>query len=216
MIEVMDGISAISKDKRNQAQGYNFRGIDDVYNELHDTMSKAKVFCTSKIISERSEEKPTKSGGFLMYRILHIEFSFFTTDGSSVTTQAIGEGMDSGDKASNKAMSVAQKYALIQAFLIPTIEAKDPENDSHDLAPPPRTESKQVDRSVADLCAKLKDENIDVDAFIPFLVENKMIKSGQFINDLSASWASQMMQKWGYTKEKYLTYASVKVNSEGK
>jgi hypothetical protein len=144
MAAIMAEIGAVAKGRRNQAQGYNFRGIDEVYAELHPAMSTHGVFMTSEILAERSEERQTKSGGASIYRILTIRFTFWTTDGSHIETTVIGEGMDSGDKASNKAMSVAQKYALLQAFLIPTEEAKDPENDSHDVkAKPVQTQVSQ-------------------------------------------------------------------------
>jgi hypothetical protein len=64
-----------------------------------------------------------------------MRFQFFADDGSSVSVTTIGEGMDSGDKSSNKAMSAALKYALVQMFCIPTADDKDSENDSHEVAP---------------------------------------------------------------------------------
>jgi hypothetical protein len=131
----MNDIGPISKEKRNQAQGYNFRGIDDVYNELQPIMAKHGIFTTSEIISERSEDRTTSKGSVLIYRILRIKWRFHAVDGTSVSTETIGEGMDSGDKASNKAMSVAHKYALLQVFAIPTDDAKDPEHDNHDVKP---------------------------------------------------------------------------------
>lgn len=50
-----------------------------------------------------------------------------TTDGSCIETVNVGEAMDSGDKGMNKAMSIALKYSLLQMFLIPTDEPKDPD-----------------------------------------------------------------------------------------
>ena len=61
----------------------------------------------------------------------------------------IGEGMDSGDKATNKAMAIAYKYACFQTFCIPTEEMKDPDSECHEVAPKqnpkqePKQESKQ-------------------------------------------------------------------------
>jgi hypothetical protein len=133
MIAVMKDCDAISKDRRNQAQGYSFRGVDDVYNMLHVILSKHGVFTTSSIKAERSEERQTKSGGTSIYRVLNIVYTFHCEDGSFIVSDVVGEGMDSGDKASNKAMSVAHKYAMMQAFCIPTEDAKDPENDDHDV-----------------------------------------------------------------------------------
>ena len=127
-------IGALEKDRRNGVQNYNFRGIDDVYNAAHELFAKNGVFTTSEILDERSEEKHSKNGGLIIYRILKIRYTFHAEDGSSVASEVIGEGMDSGDKASNKAMAVAHKYAILQILMWPTEEAKDPENDSHDLA----------------------------------------------------------------------------------
>jgi len=130
---VMADIGPVAKNSSNDAQRYKFRGVDAVYNELNKHMAKHQVFTTSEIVSEKNEERPSKNGGMLIYRILNIRFTFFTVDGSFVKTNTIGEGMDSGDKASNKAMSVAHKYALLQVFCIPTQDVKDPEADSPEL-----------------------------------------------------------------------------------
>lgn len=133
--KVMADIDAIGKNRRNsQGSGYNFRGIDDVYNEVHVSLAKHGVFTVPAVLEERTEERPSKSGGLLIYRVLKIKYDFFAVDGSSVSAVVIGEGMDSGDKASNKAMSVAHKYCLLQVFAIPTEDLKDPENDTPEVA----------------------------------------------------------------------------------
>lgn len=98
-------------------------------------MAKHGVYSLPTVIADRSEGRTTKNGAELIYRILTIRYDFYASDGSSVAAVVIGEGMDSGDKASNKAMSVAEKYCLLQAFKIPTEEPKDPENESHELKP---------------------------------------------------------------------------------
>jgi hypothetical protein len=133
--EVMKQVDAIGKDKKNDQQNYKFRGIDDVYNDIHPLFAAAGIFSASKIVAERSEERQSKNGGCLIYRILHIAYTFYGPSGDSVRTEVIGEGMDGGDKASNKAMSVAHKYAIMQLLSIPTEDAKDPENDNHEPLP---------------------------------------------------------------------------------
>ena len=135
IIAVMRDVSAIPKDRNNASQGYKFRGIDDVYSALHDILAKHGLFTLPEVLSERVEDRQTKNGSALIYRVLTIRFTFYAEDGSSLTSTLVGEGMDSGDKASNKAMSVAHKYALLQAFAIPTEDAKDPENDSPEPLP---------------------------------------------------------------------------------
>jgi hypothetical protein len=130
LIAVMRDLDAIGKDRKNASQGYNFRGIDDVYNALHEVLARHGVFSVPEVIDERSEERKTNKGSALIYRVLRVRYTFFAEDGTSVAAVVVGEGMDSGDKASNKAMSVAHKYALLQVLCIPTEEAKDPEADA--------------------------------------------------------------------------------------
>ena len=132
MIDVMRNIGAIGKNQKNQSQGFNFRGIDTVYNELHSILSAAGVFTVPEVIEERSEDRKTAKGYNLIYRILKIKYKFYAADGSHVTATVIGEGMDSGDKGANKAQSVAHKYALLQTFCIPTQEMIDPDATTPD------------------------------------------------------------------------------------
>lgn len=152
IIDVMRDISAIEKDRKNTAQGYAFRGIDDLYNELHAILAKHGVFSVSDVLSETSDDKKSSKGTLMIYRTLKMKFTFYCEDGSFVSTTVVGEGMDSGDKASNKAMSVAHKYALIQIFTIPTKEAKDPEVDSPEVVMLP---------SLKDMLDKVYDPRLD-------------------------------------------------------
>ena len=135
MAKVMQDVDFIGKDRKNSGQGYNFRGIDDVYNALHEKLAANQIFVAPGVIATHHEERTSRSGSVLIYRIITMRYRFYTTDGTFVEMESIGEGMDSGDKAGNKAMSAAQKYALIQAFLIPTKEDKDSEYESHELKP---------------------------------------------------------------------------------
>lgn len=133
IVAAMADIEAITKNRSNQQQNYKFRGIDDAYNALHDVFAKHKIFTVPKILAEKVEERVNSSGRALFYRVLTIEYTVFAEDGSSVSGIVIGEGMDTGDKAANKAMSVAHKYFLLQLFMIPTEDKKDPEEDNHDI-----------------------------------------------------------------------------------
>jgi len=135
IVAIMREIPAIGKDRKNTQQGYQFRGIDDVYNLVHPIMAKHGVFMICEILSDTSSERPAKSGGILITRSARIRYHFVAEDGSSIATEVIGEGMDSGDKAANKALSIGQKYAVLQTFMIPTDDPKDPENDNPEPKP---------------------------------------------------------------------------------
>ena len=135
IIGVMAEINAIGKDRKNQQQGFAYRGIDDVMNELHAALTKNKVFVVPEVLNEERSTGKTRSGGDLFYTRLKIRFTFYTDDGSSVSAVVIGEAMDSGDKASNKALSIGLKYAMLQVFCIPTEDEKDPDAQSPQPAP---------------------------------------------------------------------------------
>jgi hypothetical protein len=130
MAEVMRDVDAIGKNQKNQQQGFKFRGIDDVYNAVHPILAKHGVFTVPTVLAERTEERQTRNGGNLIYRILTLKYTFFAADGSSVEAVVIGEGMDSGDKGANKAMAVAHKYALLQTLCIPTEDMIDPDSQT--------------------------------------------------------------------------------------
>ena len=136
---VMAEIGVIGKDSWNK-QGFAYRGIDAVMNALNPAMTKYKMFAVPKVLDHKREERHAAKGGNLIYSIITVEYTFYVEDGSSVSAIVIGEGMDSGDKATNKAMSAAFKYACFQTFCIPTEEMKDPDAET----PPPSEPAKPV------------------------------------------------------------------------
>lgn len=134
---VMSDLSKIGimKDKRNSQQGFMYRGVDDVMNTLAPLLSKHGLLILPRVLKREMIERQSKSGGALFYVTLDIEFDFVCAeDGSKHTVgPLIGEAMDSGDKASNKATSIAYKYACFQAFCIPTEADNDPDSQTHEV-----------------------------------------------------------------------------------
>lgn len=152
MGQAMRKISAIGKDSVNQTQGFKYRGIDAVMNALYPVMSELGLFIVPEVLEQTREERiSTKSywdanekkynekKTTLLYSILKIKYTMYAPDGSNVSCVVIGEGMDSGDKASNKALAVGLKYACFQMFMIPTEEFVDPDSESHEVEPGART-----------------------------------------------------------------------------
>lgn len=124
----------ISKDRKNQQQGYNFRGIDDVYAALSPLLAKHGLCVLPRVVDRTVSEQQSKNGGVLFYTALRVEFDFVAAeDASKHTVCTIGEAMDSGDKSSNKAMSAAYKYACFQAFCIPTEGDNDADAHTHEV-----------------------------------------------------------------------------------
>lgn len=132
---IMGEINAVGKSKKNQQQGFMYRGVDDVMNAINPALVRHKVFIVPEVVEQKREDRQTARGANLIYSICKMRFLFCAEDGSHVEAVTVGEGMDSGDKATNKAMAIAFKYACFQVFCIPTEEMKDPDAESHNVKP---------------------------------------------------------------------------------
>jgi hypothetical protein len=139
--EAMDLLlrEGIGKDRKNQQQDYSFRGIDDVYNAVAPVLVKAKLNILPHYTERTVTERITPKGTVLNYVTVKGHYEFVSTvDGSSyVVGPFYGEAMDSGDKATNKAMSAAYKYCCIQTFCIPTEGDNDADAHSHEIVKVP-------------------------------------------------------------------------------
>ena len=125
----------IAKARKNQQQGYSFRGIDDVYSALAPLLAEHRLCILPRVLSRTVTERATQRGGALFYVTVDVEFDFVAaTDASKHTVRVQGEAMDSADKATNKAMSAAYKYACLQAFCIPTEGDNDADATTHTVA----------------------------------------------------------------------------------
>lgn len=158
---VMTDIDAIGKNRKNIQQDFKFRGIDDVYNEVQKIMAKHGVFTVPEVVNRVYTSRQTAKGSLMMERILTIKYRFYASDGSFVEAVVDGEAMDTGDKTSNKSMSVAHKYALLQVFCIPTEDDKDPDSKSpRPVAPavrPNASDTKKPDVTQASATKDLAD-----------------------------------------------------------
>lgn len=128
--------TGIAKTRKNQqGSGYMFRGIDDVYAALAPLLSAHKLVIVPRLLAREVAERQSKSGGALFYVTVHAEFDFVSAlDGTTHTAATFGEAMDSGDKATNKAMSAAYKYAAFMTFAIPTEGDNDADAATHEVA----------------------------------------------------------------------------------
>lgn len=137
LASVMKAIKAVEKAERNAQQGFNFRGIDTVMNELHGLLAAEGVVILPDYRDYQTETIETARGGRMVRTHVTAAFRFVAMDGSSVTVSTFGEAMDSGDKSMNKAMSAALKYALLQMFLVPTKDMPDADRESPVIASAP-------------------------------------------------------------------------------
>lgn len=163
MSEVMRDIGSVGKDQKNQAQGFKFRGIDQFVNSLYPALTKHGVFMAPRCVSEQHELKEVTRGsgkaGVDKHVTILMEYDFFAEDGSKVTVGPIpAEGLDSGDKATNKALSAALKYALIQTFAIPTEDMAEADLESPEIG---RRSSNITISAAAPVTTTISANNID-------------------------------------------------------
>lgn len=187
---VMGEIGAIGKNSKNTTQGFMFRGIDAVMNAINPALIKYKLFIVPEVLEQTREERKNAKGTVLIYSICKVKYTFYAEDGSNISAVVIGEGMDSGDKATNKAMSIAFKYACFQVFCIPTEEMKDPDVESHEMADIKTIERQKINTTkVAALVAACKDKGIEQEKIMRlYKVESLAdLTEAQFVN-INANW----------------------------
>lgn len=185
--KIMEEIPAIGKEKTNKTQGFKYRGIDDVMNALQPLLAKNKVFIVPHILEQTREERQSSKGGNLIYSICKIKYMFYAEDGTYIEAITIGEGMDSGDKATNKAMAIAMKYALFQVFCIPTEEMakNDPDIESPEVL---AKNEWQVQNA-----PKLTNEEI------------KILEATQKKYNITDTESKEILKKYGYSSYKDVT-----------
>lgn len=124
----------VAKGRKNQQQGFSFRGVDDIYQALSPLLAKHNLFLAPIATEASYSERATKSGGTMYAVRLTVKYSVFSSlDGSSIEVETTGEAMDSGDKATSKALSMAFKYLAFQLFCIPLEGVPDADEET----PPP-------------------------------------------------------------------------------
>jgi hypothetical protein len=120
MMAVLAEMPSISKDHRNTSQNFNYRSHDDVMNALNPLLSFYGVFIVPNVLERVTAQRTTRNNS-VMYEVnLHVEFTFYGAKGDKVVASAWGEGTDSGDKSTNKAMTMAFKNVIAVAFAIST------------------------------------------------------------------------------------------------
>jgi len=150
--------TGIAKDRKNDQQGYKFRGIDDVYNALAPIMAEASLNVYPTVLKREVVERTNQKGTALFYVTVEVRFDFVSAvDGSLVSVVTYGEAMDSGDKATNKAMSAALKYAFMQTFCIPTEGDNDADAQTHEVKPEfiDTEEAAQIDIALREIGADI-------------------------------------------------------------
>ena len=174
MSRILAELPPIGKDQKNAQQGFMFRGHDDVLNALNPLLAKHGVFILPSVLERISEQRTTAKGGVMFEVNLRVEFTFYGAAGDWVAASTWGEGTDMGDKSTNKAMTMAFKNVMNQAFAISSKEPADadaetPEHSSGRaekpafVAPAPKRPTVQALEAFAAKAAEYKKAAPDFD-----------------------------------------------------
>jgi hypothetical protein len=130
--EIMKAVGAIAKTDRNNAQGFNFRGIDSVVNAVSPQLQKFGVVVVPTVEEyDYASVEIGKNRTVMGHVKVKVTYTFIGAGGDAIKATVVGEAMDSGDKATAKAMSVAFRTALLQSLSLPTDDI-DPDAQSYE------------------------------------------------------------------------------------
>lgn len=205
------GKEGIAKDRKNAEQKYSFRGIDDVYNALSPVLSRHNLCMLPRILSREVVERKSRSGGALFNVTVEAEFDLICSeDGSKHTIRTFGEAMDSADKATNKAMSAAYKYAAMQAFAIPTEGDNDADATTHEVESEPTARASKADsREVYSRLSKANRALASVEAFDDFWAKESVQAAAK---SLPADWARELRAEKAAKREDLLAEVAARAD----
>lgn len=178
---VLAKVGAVGKNDRNQAQGFNYRGVDAVVNAVHPVLSEVGGFILPRMVSQEVEHATTAKGAAMTVVRLVTEYAWYgTDDGEPVVGRVSAEAFDTADKATAKAWSVAYRTFLLQTLNLPT---NDPDpDDSYIERGKPEPRAEPAGPSEADVNAALAE-----------------LSSAQSLTDLQAAW--ERAAKTGATRD---------------
>lgn len=122
--KAMKEIGAIGKNGTNAHQKYKFRSIDDMYNKIQPVLADLGICFIPQILDTKEESFDNKNNTRSIRVKLRVKYTIYADDSSSIESITEGEAIDTSDKATNKALTAAFKYMLIQVFCI-AIEGDD-------------------------------------------------------------------------------------------
>lgn len=135
---LMQRVEAIGKEgtyEGGRSGRYKFRRVDDVMDAVGHAMRDVGLVMQTQVVSGPSytTSQVTNREGYVTEWTTcraTIAYTFIDIrDGSRHTIEMPGEGRDSSDKATSKAMAMAMKYALVQGLCIPLESEQDPDNE---------------------------------------------------------------------------------------
>jgi len=125
----MKEVQYIEKKGYNSFNNYKYATESDVQEKVREVLADQNVIMLPDVVEHSTREHKNRKGNTEYIATVKVKFTFFDGEtGEEIAIHTSGEGQDAGDKAVYKAITGAQKYALMKAFMIPT--GDDPEADN--------------------------------------------------------------------------------------
>ena len=137
---VKAAVGSVAKDgENNEGRKFKYRSVDGLVKAIAQALIDQGIIIHSTsaemIASEQVRYGAKETLGFRT--TLSVEYEW--TDGeSAITSQVIAEAIDSGDKGTAKAMSVAYRIAILQTLTIPTGDRDPDAGEEHEKTPQQR------------------------------------------------------------------------------
>lgn len=137
LVAIMEDVGAVDKGGNNRAQGFRFRGVDQVVNAVSPYLRKYGV--TVRPIASEVEytERTNKNGTAMVDARARVTYRWTGPEDDFFDTMVCSEGRDSADKSTAKAMSVAFRTCLLQTLALPTDEPDPDESYEEAKGKPP-------------------------------------------------------------------------------
>lgn len=196
---VMQDVTSVGKGGFNQQQQFKFRGVDAVVNAVGPALRRHGVVVMPKTITHDLVLGSTTTGKSVLQARVMVKYTFYGPAGDSVSATVPGESMDSGDKSTAKAMSVAFRTALIQALALPTDEP-DPDSQVYELSEKQPHRMSGAPAPVPGLeewAAAVESANGDFDALGKLMTEAREKKAHPAIQEMIKVAGNAAMAKTG-------------------
>jgi hypothetical protein len=156
--------AGIAKTHTNAQEQFHYRSIDDVLNRMAPLFARHRLCVLPRVLERVAVDRNGANNELLVSVALKVAFDLISAvDESLHTVESYGEALDSGDKATSKAMSSAYKAAMLQAFCIPVAGNEDADAHTHKLRksdhePQPAQGWEQWSRDIADIIGVCESE----------------------------------------------------------
>lgn len=127
---VMADVQSIRKDQvakvetAKSSYRYNFRGVDKVFNAVGPALRRHGVMVLPVKVDTVYGRATSAGGGGMRECTVTVTYRIIGPAGDYLEVQSAGEGLDTSDKATVKAMTMAYRNLLVNGLTVPTEDPK--------------------------------------------------------------------------------------------